>query len=99
MFNGGSNYEVRDVPKPSIGKPTDAILEVKCALSSGTNKHLFDEPAIEEGRVPGPEFVSQVGSDVTEAKAGDRVVSATMTHFYCERGEWANCTDGGWELG
>lgn len=106
VFDGDDDYEVRDVPEPELEAPTDAILEVRCAVSSGTDKHLFDDPAVEEGRILGPEFVGVVhetGEAVTAVEVGDRVVPATMTHcgdcFYCERGEWANCTDGGWELG
>lgn len=106
VFDGDDDYEVRDVPKPGPEEPTDAVLEVRCALSSGTDKHLFDDPTVEEGRILGPEFVGvvhEVGDEVTAFEVGDRVVPATMTHcgdcFYCARGEWANCIDGGWELG
>ena len=106
VFDGTDDYEVRDVPKPAIEEETDAILDVRCALSSGTDKHLFDDPVVEEGLILGPEFVGvvhEVGEEVTEFDVGDRVVPATMTHcgdcFFCEQGEWANCVDGGWELG
>jgi alcohol dehydrogenase len=106
VFDGDDDYELREVPRPGLEEPTDAVLEVRCAVSSGTDKHLFDDPAVEEGRVLGPEFVGvvdEVGPEVARFEVGDRVVPATMTHcgrcFYCDRGEWANCTDGGWEMG
>lgn len=109
VYDGVDDFTVRDIPKPEIQEPTDVIVEVDCALSSGTDAHVFEDSNLDaavEGRVFGADFagtVAETGASIERFEPGDRVVPGVMTHcddcFYCERELWAHCENGGWLLG
>jgi alcohol dehydrogenase len=106
VYDGDADFEVRDIPRPEIEEPTDVILDVECALSSGTDRHAFEAGDLPEGRIFGAEFtgvVDETGSKVAEFSVGDRVVPGVETHcgscFYCTRGLRSHCERGGWLLG
>lgn len=106
VYDGDDDFEVRDVERPDIRDPSDVIIAVECALSSGTDRHAFEDPDVREGRVFGAEFtgvVHAVGDDVTRFSTGDRVVAGVETRceqcFFCEKGLYSHCTRGGWLLG
>lgn len=96
--------------KPQILSPRDAIVRV--TLSSICTSDLHIKHGSVNKAVPGVTVghemvgvVEEVGSAVTNVKAGDRVTVNVETFcgecFFCKNGYVNNCTDknGGWALG
>jgi threonine dehydrogenase-like Zn-dependent dehydrogenase len=78
-FHGKRDVRVDEVPDPSIEQPTDAIVRITSTAICGSDLHLYEVLGmfIEEGDILGHEpmgIVEEVGSEVTQIKAGDRVV-------------------------
>ena len=78
-WHGNQDVRVDDVPDPAIEKPTDAIVRITSTGLCGSDLHLYNVlgPFLTEGDILGHEpmgVVEEVGPDVTEVKAGDRVV-------------------------
>jgi threonine dehydrogenase-like Zn-dependent dehydrogenase len=76
---GRNTVEVQDVPDPQILNRRDAIVRITSTAICGSDLHLYDGyvPAMKRGDVLGHEFmgeVVEVGPDVRNLKAGDRVV-------------------------
>ena len=99
-FHGKRDVRVEDVPDPRIEEPTDAVIRVTSTAICGSDLHLYEVlgPFIEPGDVLGHEpmgIVEEVGSEVTQIKAGDRVVvpfNISCGHCWmCERGLMAQC--------
>ncbi|HWC45631.1 MAG TPA: zinc-dependent alcohol dehydrogenase, partial [Casimicrobiaceae bacterium] len=70
---------VERVPDPAILNPRDAIVKITTTAICGSDLHLYNGylPFMEPGDIMGHEFmgeVVEVGSDVKNLKAGDRVV-------------------------
>src|SRR3954469_11189473 len=91
---------VEDVPDPRIEQPTDAIIKVTSSGLCGSDLHLYETlaPFMEPGDVVGHEpmgVVEEVGSGVTDLKAGDRVVVPFKvccgTCWMCERNLFSQC--------
>lgn len=108
VFRGPGKKEWVDVKKPTIEKPTDAIIKVTKTTICGTDLHILkgDVPAVEEGRILGHEgigIVEEVGSSVSKYKKGDKVIISCVTSCgsctYCKNRLYAHCEDGGWILG
>lgn len=76
---GKQDVRVTRVPDPKILSSRDAIIKVTSTAVCGSDLHLYNGfvPTMERGDVLGHEFMGQVvelGPDVKNLKAGDRVV-------------------------
>ncbi|MGT2926011.1 zinc-dependent alcohol dehydrogenase family protein [Streptococcus cuniculipharyngis] len=100
--------ELVDQPKPSIQKPTDAIVRMVKTTICGTDLHILggDVPACQPGTILGHEglgIVEEVGSAVSNFKVGDKVIVSCITScntcYYCKRQLPSHCESGGWILG
>ena len=93
-FQGVGKVKVIDVIKPSIARPSEALVRVTLGAVCGSDLHAY------HGRIPmtagellGHEFVGvveEVGSEVKRFKPGDRVVVS----FYTSCGNCALCRKG-----
>lgn len=78
-FHGKRDVRVDEVPDPKIEQPTDAIVRITSTAICGSDLHLYEVLGmfIEEGDILGHEpmgIVEEVGPEVRQIKAGDRVV-------------------------
>jgi threonine dehydrogenase-like Zn-dependent dehydrogenase len=78
-WHGRRDMRVEDVPDPSIKEPDDAIIQITSTGLCGSDLHLYETlgPFMTPGDVVGHEpmgIVQEVGPDVANLKAGDRVV-------------------------
>ena len=78
-WQGPKNMSVEEVPDPVIQDPTDAIIKVTTTGLCGSDLHLYEPLSafMTAGDVVGHEpmgIVQEVGSGITNLKAGDRVV-------------------------
>jgi alcohol dehydrogenase len=109
VYGGPGKREWKEVPKPQINDPTDAIVRITTVTICGTDLHILkgDVPEVEAGRVLGHEavgVVEQVGGSITGLKPGDRVLISCITACgrcqYCRTGSYGQCLGGGgWILG
>lgn len=108
VYNGQNGKELVEKPKPSLLKPTDAIIKITKTTICGTDLHILggDVPAVTAGRTLGHEgvgIVEEVGSAVNNFKPGDRVLISCITSCgkcdNCKKSLYAHCVDGGWILG
>lgn len=108
VYRGPGKKEWVDKPKPTIEKPTDAIVRITKTTICGTDLHILsgDVPAVTDGRTLGHEgvgIVEEVGTAVSSFKSGDKVLLSCITSCgrceYCKKGMYAHCEDGGWILG
>src|SRR5215210_4187115 len=99
-WHGKRDVRVDDHPDPTVQEPTDAVIRVTTAAICGSDLHLYEVfgPFIEEGSILGHEtmgIVEEVGSDVSELSAGDRVVipfQVACGHcFMCDQGLQTQC--------
>jgi threonine dehydrogenase-like Zn-dependent dehydrogenase len=79
VYSGRNSVEVQEVPDPKILNSRDAIVKITSTAICGSDLHLYDGyvPMVKKGDVFGHEFmgeVTDVGADVENLKAGDRVV-------------------------
>jgi alcohol dehydrogenase len=108
VYHGPGKRSWEEKPKPTIQKPTDAVVRVERTTICGTDLHILkgDVPAVTDGRILGHEglgVVDEVGSAVSSFKKGDRVLISCITADgkcgACKRGMYSHCADGGWILG
>jgi len=109
VYDGPGQRAWREVPKPTLLEPTDAIVRVDAVTICGTDLHILkgDVPTVAPGRVLGHEAVGtiqEVGSAVGTVKPGDRVlvscISACGRCRYCRVAAYGQCLGGGgWILG
>ena len=99
-WHGKRDVRIDDVPDPAIQEPTDAIIRITTTAICGSDLHLYEVfgPFIEEGSVLGHEpmgIVEEIGSEVSELSAGDRVVipfQIACGHcFMCDQGLQTQC--------
>lgn len=99
-WQGMRKVSVDNVPDPKIEQPTDAIVRMTSTGLCGSDLHLYEvmAPFLDEGDILGHEpmgIVEEVGSQVTEVAAGDRVVMPFQlccgTCFMCNQGLHAQC--------
>ena len=93
-------YRLIDVPAPVCG-PDDVVIEIKAAAICGADmKHFKVENGSDEfNSIRGHEFagdIVEVGTNVTDWKVGQRVVSDNSAHVCgvcpaCERGDFLCC--------
>jgi threonine dehydrogenase-like Zn-dependent dehydrogenase len=99
-FHGRRDVRVDNVPDPKIEEPTDAVIRITSTAICGSDLHLYEvlAPFIAVGDILGHEpmgIVEEVGSEVTQIKAGDRVVIPFNIScgdcFMCDQGLFAQC--------
>jgi threonine dehydrogenase-like Zn-dependent dehydrogenase len=97
---GKQNVKVEEVPDPKILMRHDAIIKITSTTICGSDLHLYNGfiPTMEKGDILGHEFmgeVVEVGSEVTNLKAGDRVVVpfpiACGRCLMCQRSLYSLC--------
>ncbi|MDQ3398302.1 MAG: alcohol dehydrogenase catalytic domain-containing protein, partial [Deinococcota bacterium] len=95
-----TNVSVETVPDPELLNQRDAIIKISSTAICGSDLHLYNGyiPAMKKGDILGHEFmgeVVEVGSKVSNLKAGDRVVVpfpiACGNCFFCRREMWSLC--------
>lgn len=108
VYHGPGKKSWEEKPKPTIQKPTDALVKILKTTICGTDLHIMkgDLPAVIDGRIIGHEgvgIVEETGSAVSNFKKGDHVLISCITSCgkcdYCKRGMYSHCIDGGWILG
>ena len=77
---GKKDVQVVDVSEPEILNNCDAVIKITSTAICGSDLHLYNGfvPTMEKGDILGHEFmgeVVEVGSEVHNLKAGDRVVA------------------------
>jgi threonine dehydrogenase-like Zn-dependent dehydrogenase len=99
-WHGRRDVRVDTVADPSIKEPNDAIVKVTSSGICGSDLHLYEVlgPFMTAGDILGHEpmgIVEEVGSEVTNLKAGDRVVipfTIACGHcFMCGDGLYSQC--------
>lgn len=99
-WQGKRNVSVEEVPDPVIQEPTDAIIKITSTNICGSDLHLYEVmgPFMGKGNILGHEpmgIVQEVGSKVTNIKAGDRVVIPFNIScgdcFMCNQGLQSQC--------
>ena len=99
-WHGRADVRVDTVPDPVIQDPTDIVIEVTSTGICGSDLHLIEvmAPFMSVGDIMGHEpmgIVREVGSGVTEVKAGDRVVVpfniSCGTCWTCSQGLQSQC--------
>lgn len=95
VFDGpGEIRFTEDLPAPTILAPSDAIVNVTAAGLCGSDLHTYEgREACRAGVVPGHEavgVVSDIGSDVSSVRPGDRVI----VPFTVSCGHCGNCLRG-----
>lgn len=108
VYEGPGKKELKEVAKPTILEPTDAIIKMEKSTICGTDLHIIsgDTPEVKEGTILGHEgvgIVEEIGSSVSNFKVGDKVIVSCVTACgkckYCKKGMYAHCENGGWILG
>ena len=108
VFHGPNNMALEEVPKPTIIKPTDAVVRITTTSICGTDLHILkgDVPTILSGRVLGHEgvgIIEEVGTNVLDFHKGDKVLISLITSCgrcsFCRKGMYSHCRTGGWLLG
>lgn len=108
VYHGPGKRAWEDKPKPTVDKPTDAIVKIARTTICGTDLHILkgDVPTVTAGRILGHEgvgVVEEVGVAVSGFKAGDRVLISCITSCgkceACRQGMYSHCAVGGWILG
>ena len=100
VFHGVGDIRVDDVPEPRLQEPTDAIVELNASAICGTDLHFVrgSMSGMKPGTILGHEgvgIVEEVGPDVRNLQAGDRVVICSTIACgscnYCRAGYYAQC--------
>jgi len=101
VWTGTKSIELREVPKPMITAPKDAIVHVTHCTICGSDLHMYSgalNKVMEKGLIMGHEaigIVEEVGPECKNVHKGDRViimpVIACGACFYCERKEYSLC--------
>jgi alcohol dehydrogenase len=108
VYHGPGNKTWEEKPKPTIQKPSDAIVRISKTTICGTDLHILkgDVPEVTDGRILGHEgvgVIEETGDFVTRFKKGDHVLISCITSCgiceYCRKGMYSHCENGGWILG
>lgn len=98
-YEGERQMVVSDRPRPSLQKPTDAVLRVTTSGICGSDLHMYDgRTPLKKGTVVGHEImgvIDEIGDAVQSIHVGDRVVlpfniSCGFCHN-CHRGNTHAC--------
>ena len=97
---GKKDVQVVDVSEPEILNNRDAVIKITSSAICGSDLHLYNGfvPTMEKGDILGHEFMGEVveiGSEVHNLKAGDRVVASFPIScgkcFFCQRELFSLC--------
>jgi threonine dehydrogenase-like Zn-dependent dehydrogenase len=97
---GKRQLSVEQVPDPKILNGRDCIVKITSTAICGSDLHLYNGfvPTMEKGDILGHEFmgeVVEVGADVKNLKAGDRVVVpfpiACGNCYFCQKQMYSCC--------
>jgi alcohol dehydrogenase len=108
IYHGSGRLALEDRPRPTLQKPTDAIVRIEKTTICGTDLHILrgHVPTAEAGRILGHEgvgIVVETGTAVQDYRVGDRVLISCITACRrcpaCAEGFYGHCDDGGWILG
>ena len=108
VYGGPGKIELKDIPKPGIEKPTDALVKVLKTTICGTDLGILHgkTPSCKPGTTLGHEgvgIIEEVGDGVRGFKKGDHVIISCITSDgtceYCKKQMYSHCEDGGWILG
>lgn len=108
VYDGPGKIDLKEVPVPTISKPTDALIKITKTTICGTDLGILKGkvPTVKPGTTLGHEgvgIVEEVGNGVRNFKKGDHVLISCITSDgiceYCKKGMYAHCEDGGWILG
>ncbi|WP_163648417.1 zinc-dependent alcohol dehydrogenase family protein [Modicisalibacter sp. 'Wilcox'] len=108
VYQGPGRKAWQDKPRPTLDKPTDAVVRILYTTICGTDLHILkgDVPEVPAGLTLGHEgvgVVEEVGDAVSNVKPGDRVLISCITACgrcpACKRQLYSHCEDGGWILG
>src|SRR4051812_15068478 len=100
VWHGKRDVRCDTVPDATIREPTDAIVRITTTAICGSDLHLYEAPGpfMNEGDILGHEpmgIVEEVGANVDNLKAGDRVVmpfQISCGHcFMCDQGLQTQC--------
>lgn len=100
VFHGVGDIRVDNVPEPQIQATTDVIIRITASAICGTDLHMVRGtlPGMTPGTILGHEavgVVQEVGREVRNLKAGDRVVIPSTIACgycsYCRAGHHAQC--------
>ncbi|MBK5214755.1 MAG: zinc-dependent alcohol dehydrogenase family protein [Flavobacteriaceae bacterium] len=108
VYGGPGKISYKEVPRPKIEKPTDAVVKMVKTTICGTDLGILHgkTPSVKPGTTLGHEgigVIEEVGTGVSHFKKGDRVVISCITACgtceYCKKQMYSHCKDGGWILG
>lgn len=108
VYGGPGKIELKEVPKPTIEKSTDALVKILKTTICGTDLGILHgkTPSCKPGTTLGHEgvgVIEEVGAGVRGFKVGDHVIISCITSDgtceYCKKQLYSHCEDGGWILG
>ena len=108
VYGGSGKIELKEIPKPGIEKPTDALIKILKTTICGTDLGIVHgkTPTCKPGTTLGHEgvgVIEEVGESVQSFKKGDHVIISCITSDgtceYCKKQMYSHCKDGGWILG
>jgi alcohol dehydrogenase len=108
VYHGPGKRAWEEKPRPSLRKPTDAIVRLTTSTICGTDLHILkgDVPSVTDGRTLGHEgvgVVEETGGGVSNFAKGDKVLISCISSCgkcdFCKKGMYSHCRDGGWILG
>jgi alcohol dehydrogenase len=108
VYNGPGKIEWKEVAKPTVEKPTDALVKIIKTTICGTDLGILHgkTPSVKPGTTLGHEgigVIEEVGNSVRNFKKGDHVIISCITADgsceYCKKQMYGHCEDGGWILG
>lgn len=108
VYGGPGKIELKEIPVPSIEKPTDALVRILKTTICGTDLGILHgkTPSCKPGTTLGHEgvgVIEEIGDGVRNFKKGDHVIISCITSDgtceYCKKQMYSHCEDGGWILG
>jgi alcohol dehydrogenase len=108
VYDGPGKIALKEIAKPGIEKPTDALVKILKTTICGTDLGILHgkTPSVKAGTTLGHEgvgIVEETGSAVRNFKKGDHVIISCITSDgtceYCKKQMYSHCEDGGWILG
>ena len=100
VFHGIGDIRVDEVPEPNVQDPNDAVVRLTASAICGTDLHFVrgTMSGMRPGTILGHEgvgIVEEIGPNVRNLRAGDRVVIASTIGCgfcaYCRAGYYAQC--------
>ena len=108
VYHGPGKRSWEEKTKPSIQRPTDAVVKILRTTICGSDLHILkgDVPTVTDGRTLGHEaigVIDEVGNAVSSFRKGDHVIVSCITSCgkcqACKKAMYSHCVDGGWILG